>query len=161
MGKRGKTAAKTRRLHPNLRPRTERAIGGGHDYTRKVFCDLCGQQAEAAGGSRLFPKIRRLHGHIFWQCVPCDARVGCHKGTNIPLGKLANAETRIARRQAHIAFDRLWKHEIMERNEAYKWLADQLGIHRKHCHIGLFDAQEANIARNLCIALFNSRQGSP
>ncbi|MFN0191218.1 MAG: zinc-finger-containing protein [Aestuariivirga sp.] len=41
-------------------------------------------------------------------------------------------ETRIA---AHRAFDPIWEFGTMSREDAYTWLAKQLGIPRKNCHM--------------------------
>ncbi len=41
--------------------------------------------------------------------------------------------------QAHRAFDPLWRGGKMKRSSAYAWLANQLGMPRKECHIGMFD----------------------
>jgi len=57
----------------------------------------------------------------------------------MPLGRLANAELRAAKRAAHAAFDPIWKGGDMSRHAAYGWLAKQLGISRANCHIGMFD----------------------
>lgn len=97
------------------------------------------------------------HGHNFgpvWICPPCGAWVGCHKGTNLPLGRLANAELRTARREVHNVFDPLWLNVTFSypgkargagnlrkaaRVRAYGWLAEQLGISMSQCHVGQFD----------------------
>lgn len=50
----------------------------------------------------------RSYGMIYL-CHPCNAWVGVHKGTNKPLGRLANAELREAKKAAHEAFDKIWK----------------------------------------------------
>ena len=38
-------------------------------------------------------------------CKPCQAWVGCHRGTIKPLGRLADKELRRAKIAAHDAFD--------------------------------------------------------
>jgi hypothetical protein len=57
---------------------------------------------------------------------------------------LVSAETHAARNEAHKAFDRLWKDKILPRGNAYKALADELGMSRADCHIKLMDAQTAS-----------------
>jgi 2-hydroxychromene-2-carboxylate isomerase len=57
----------------------------------------------------------------------------------LPLGRLANAELRLAKQRAHAAFDALWKDGSMERSEAYSALAKALGLAFDDCHIGYFD----------------------
>lgn len=73
-------------------------------------------------------------------CRHCGAYVGMHPFTAIPLGTLANAGMREARKRAKAVFNPLWQHGGMTRNEAYAWLAAQLGIADVgYCHIGWFD----------------------
>lgn len=108
----------------------------------RVTCPYCTNPAAKITGRELYPHRRDLYARIFWQCLPCDAYVGCHEGTDKPLGRLADAALRKAKMQAHEAFDALWQFEPQRskaRTEAYKWLATQLGITGKECHIGEFD----------------------
>lgn len=72
------------------------------------------------------------------------AYVGCHKGTNKPLGRLANAELRLWKRKAHAAFDPLWKYGVFKgrRKEAYRWLATVMRLPEEKAHIGMFDVAE-------------------
>lgn len=74
-----------------------------------------------------------------WECAPCKAWVGCHKGTRLALGTPANAELRTARSAVHSAFDPIWKEGDMSRSRAYAWLANRLEIPVEDCHIGQFD----------------------
>lgn len=114
--------------------------------TNKVTCPYCGCDAELVGGAEIYPHRADLHGQWFWRCAPCVAYVGCHKpnpkmgfdGTQ-PLGRLANAELRKAKTEAHAAFDPLWKTGKLSRRKAYAWLAGSLGIPISECHIGEFD----------------------
>jgi len=85
-----------------------------------------------------------------WAC-PCPAKayVGVHRGTNIPLGRLADADLRNARRAAHAAFDPLWQRradrgqqQILARTDEYRKLARALGIPARECHIGWFDVEQ-------------------
>lgn len=86
-----------------------------------------------------------------WVCRPCDASVGCHKGTTRPKGSLANKALRQARIRAHGALDPLWKPGGgMERREAYAWLAEHMGVDGKHCHIGMFDIDQCSRVVMIC-----------
>lgn len=60
-----------------------------------------------------------------------------------PMSSPASQETKLARSQAHDAFDRLWrgKTRVMSRYSAYGWLAIQLKIAPSECHIGYFDLE--------------------
>lgn len=101
-------------------------------------CHYCGRDAALVYGRVIYPRHPELAEKLFWQCDKCDAYVGCHAGTHRPLGKLANAELRAARIKAHAAFDPYWKAQGMTRRKGYQWLADQLGVSHRGCHISMF-----------------------
>ncbi|WP_369788361.1 zinc-finger-containing protein [Rouxiella sp. WC2420] len=110
--------------------------------TRKVICDYCGNDAAFVTGRKIYPHRPDLFSLQFYQCEPCKAHVGCHKDSNgVPLGRLANAELRAAKSKAHAAFDPIWKGRTMSRKNAYGWLATELGILAKDCHIGMFNIE--------------------
>jgi hypothetical protein len=120
-------------------------------------CPYCNNEASLAGGDTIYPHRPDLHFLQFWACQPCDAYVGCHKGTTRPLGRLANAELRAAKIEAHTAFDPLWKfhtfgdgYQRMTRNEAYGWLAEQLGMARADCHIGMLNVEQCQRVVEVC-----------
>ena len=112
-------------------------------------CPYCGAKAQLVDGTAIYPHRPDLAEKKFYQCAPCDAYVGCHPpsvngqggvGTGTtPLGRLANAELRRLKSQAHAVFDPLWRNGRMRRREAYAWLAKQLGIPATDAHIGMFD----------------------
>jgi hypothetical protein len=54
-----------------------------------------------------------------------------------------DSETHFARRNAHEAFDPIWKQGKLSRSEAYKRLARVLQMTRKECHIKKMDADTA------------------
>ena len=112
---------------------------------RGPVCPYCGEISRQATGDELYPHRRDLYAKRFWICDPCDAWVGCHPGTETPLGRLANADLRKAKQRAHAAFDPIWKTKKLRRSEAYAWLSGALGLPREECHIGMFD--EAMCAR--------------
>ena len=119
-------------------------------------CPYCGRRASLVGGDVIYITRPDLHNLKFWLCGPCDAYVGCHKagawcetragritsdGT-LPMGRLANAELREAKKAAHTAFDAHWLHEnnrVRARRAAYARLAEALGLDVLDCHIGEFD----------------------
>jgi hypothetical protein len=105
-------------------------------------CGECGKLAGPVMGSAIFDNRRDMDDKIFFLCV-CGAYCGSHQGSGTPLGKPAGPKTRLARRNAHYDFDRIWKGGLMGRNEAYAWLAARLGIDPFHCHIGLMDRATA------------------
>ena len=92
---------------------------------RKVYCDYCGRETEYVDSKVIYGKS---YGKIYL-CRNCMAYVGVHKGTDKPLGRLANAELRNWKKAAHAVFDPLWKYGRFRghRNAAYAWLAQKMG----------------------------------
>lgn len=80
------------------------------------------------------------------------AYVGVHKGTDKPLGRLANAELRYWKRAAHAAFDPLWKYGRFKgfRDVAYGWLAKRMGLPMELTHIGMFDVDQCKKVIQIC-----------
>ena len=119
-----------------------------------LACDYCGGNAHLVDSKEVYG---RSYGMIYL-CRTCNAYVGVHKGTTKPLGRLANVELRKAKISAHTAFDSLWKRKIelakcskfQARKAGYKWLAQELGIDGKDCHIGMFDVAMCNRVIEVC-----------
>lgn len=124
-----------------------------------VRCDYCGRPAELVTSSTIYGPGQPDWGW-FWRCVGCDAYVGCHKNSTrrVPLGRLANAELRDAKRRANAAFDPLWKAIAARdginihraRRRGYAWLAEQMGMKKHDCHIGKFDVAQCRRVVELC-----------
>ena len=109
-----------------------------------VNCPYCGGRAELVDSSRVYG---RSFGSMIWLCEPCDAYVGCHKNspTNAPLGTLARLPLRRLRQGVHGDLDAVWKTGLVEhgqkdaRRRTYAWLAKQLGLPKRQCHVAEFD----------------------
>ena len=105
---------------------------GGHDPPYgKVSEHAC---AECGAEMRLKPsRFGPFYGCVRWP--GCEGTAGAHPDGR-PLGRPADAGTKLARQCAHAAFDALWKGQIAfeSRGKAYKWLAEQMGV--KEIHIG-------------------------
>lgn len=127
------------------------------------ICPYCGKPTEYVDSSIIYG---RSYGMIYL-CRDCRAYVGVHKGTDRALGRLANAELREAKKEAHYYFDqiaktslinRIWKKHIpntSNRNKAYLWLSNQLGIPHEICHIGMFDVENCKRVVELCKPIIN------
>lgn len=127
-----------------------------------VLCPYCGAAAQHILSSAEIYRGRD-YGPM-WVCWRCEAWVGCHKGTDRPLGRLANKDLRDWKVKAHAAFDPLWKRNLEKRRQergpdypqgaargsGYKWLAEQLGIPQKDCHVGLFDVEMCKRVVDIC-----------
>ncbi len=111
---------------------------GIHD----IRCPYCGRRADFLESSA------RLYGRDYgpvYACLPCRAWVGCHDGTTNPLGTMADEHLRGMRRRAHEAFDPIWRLNAMSRRSAHKWLADQIGVEARDCHIAMMDADQCHL----------------
>jgi hypothetical protein len=119
----------------------------------KVECPYCTKQAELVMaeevyGDRIRPEISQLK---MWLCRPCQAWVGCHKGTDRPLGRLADKNLRKWRMLAHELFDPLWKGRTRKsRRKAYLWLSSRLQIPFEGCHIGDFNVEQCKEVVRIC-----------
>ena len=115
--------------------------------TKASICPYCGGEVVCKDSSIIYGKS---YGNV-WICSnwpKCDAYVGCQKGTEKPLGRLANPELRYWKKQAHEKFDKLWKGGVMNRSRAYAWLSRTLGIPLDQCHIGMFDVDQCKAVCN-------------
>lgn len=112
-----------------------------------TVCRYCGGPVVFTDSSILYGG--RSYGSIYL-CLNCNASVGVHRGTNEPLGTLANSILRRKRAQAHTAFDTWWKSRHISRDAAYRWLARQMGIPPKQAHIALFEAEQCEQVAALC-----------
>lgn len=108
--------------------------------SKAPVCAYCGNVSEKVTGKYVYPLRPDLSTRMFYKCEQCDAFIGCHPGTDIPLGTLADAKLRKMRSKAHAQFDPLWKGGFLKRKQAYAALAKHLGIPVEDCHIGLFDS---------------------
>lgn len=104
-----------------------------------MTCPYCKGKADLVDSKVIY---KRVSYGMAWLCKPCDAYVGCHYGTNKPLGRLANKELRQWKMKAHHVFDPLWKTGKLSRNRAYSVLAEKLEMDIRKCHIGMFDVEE-------------------
>lgn len=121
--------------------------------TKPPICPYCNNPSIYTDSARVYS---RSYGMIYL-CEPCEAWVGVHKGTDNPLGRLANDELRKAKIMAHYYFDQLWRRKIDQgfsksksRKLAYGWLADKMGINIKKCHIGMFDVDQCEQVIKIC-----------
>lgn len=129
-------------------------------------CGECqdGGDVDIAQGQIIYPNRSDLWSHPdgaerwWWLCNQCGGYVGTHRDTLKPLGSPAGKETRRAREAAHAAFDPLWQKRqrlsglsrSAARGRGYKWLAGQLGIPAKECHIGHMTAEMARRVVEIC-----------
>jgi hypothetical protein len=90
-----------------------------------------------------------VHGRwaLIWYCSACGAFVGCHEGTDVPLGLMADRDTRQARYELHKVFDRLWKKGPLARDDAYRWLASVLNLPPEWAHISMLSEEQCLVVQ--------------
>ncbi len=85
--------------------------------------------------------------YVCSQYPKCDSYVGCHPNKS-PLGVLKDKKGRELAKACHKIFDRYWnacleyKHRVVGRNDAYRYLASQLKMPVNECHFGMMNNQE-------------------
>lgn len=104
------------------------------EIMRGKICPYCRKKSKFVDSSVIYGKS---YGNIYW-CKDCDAYCGVHKNTRQSLGRLANADLRFWKKEAHKYFDMIWKNEGMDRSTLYKMLAESLNLPPEYCHIGMF-----------------------
>ncbi len=114
-----------------------------HKLPVPTSCRICGSSVHFVNNSELYgrPYGNWPYGYF---CGFCQAYVGCHPETDIPMGTMATAGLRNKRRLAHEAFDPLWRSKKISRSKAYKRLAHEMGIPRAECHISWFEVEQCD-----------------
>jgi len=110
------------------------------------ICPYCKQEPEYVDSSCIYGKS---YGMIYL-CRKCDAYCGVHKGTDKALGRLANADLRYWKKEAHKYFDPIWKSNLKNRHQAYAWLSEKLNIPAEFTHIGMFGVDTCKKVVEIC-----------
>lgn len=124
---------------------------------REVFCDYCGRRANSLIAKSFMEEVteKSISASTAWPMLAST------RGRISRLGRLANAELRYWKKEAHAAFDPLWKYGRFKgyRNAAYAWLAERMGLPVEKTHIGMFDVRECKKAIQICRNERSSRYG--
>lgn len=105
-------------------------------------CPFCGGEVALDSNDVIYRGKRYGDWPYVYHCAgDCDAYVGLHPNTDIPLGYLADRDTRDARKQAkEVFFEWLTMTGMTKkRNEAYPVLANLMGLSVAECHFAMFD----------------------
>lgn len=114
-------------------------------------CNYCDGDVSLVGNHEIYG---RNYGDwpYAYLCSDCGAYVGLHPHTDLPLGTLADKETREARKDGKASFIVLMRKRKMKRDNAYKWLAKRLRISQDKCHWAMFDVSTALNAKSACLS---------
>lgn len=119
-----------------------------HYLTAPTVCHYCDSSVVLVPNSEVYGGRSFGEWPFCYACQGCGAYVGLHPKTDLPLGYLANASTRAARKAAKLPFGTLTRCHFKDRNKAYAWLAGELHIEPLVCHFSMFDEDQ-------CIDVFN------
>ena len=113
----------------------------------------CERTTRKTFGGEIYPHRSDLNHLIMYICDDCKSYVGCHPGTDKPLGTPANSRLRTLRSKAHACFDPIWRQSKVKhkaRAKAYKWLAYAMKLPSAKCHIALFDEGQCLEVIEIC-----------
>ena len=76
-----------------------------------LYCVNCKKDIEGilTSGKEIYPHRKDLYNLKFYKCPVCGNYVGCHKGTEKPLGCIPSRELKRYRMSVHDILDPLWK----------------------------------------------------
>lgn len=123
--------------------------------TAKI-CPYCDKEPKYVDSKVIYNGVS--YGMIYL-CEDCDAYCGVHnRNSKVSLGRLANAELRRWKKDAHGHLDVLWRDKMkrdevpkhIARTAAYKWVSEKLGIPLPLCHIGMFNVVDCKRLITLC-----------
>lgn len=151
----------------------EPAPGQTHFKPKGMVCTQCQRDTVLVTGEVVYPHRPDLFERQFWLCKDCWLYVGCHPGQKqvdadgkdiwiaasaIPLGDVADAQTRALRSRAHQLFDPTWQNGTRTRAQAYEWLAGFLELDPGQAHIAMLSADQC---QRLIAALFVTKEKPP
>lgn len=125
-----------------------------------IKCPYCGTQAHlrissVVYGDRADDPDAKLY--VCGRYPICDAYVGAHKESLLPMGTLADQKLRRKRMEAHSAMERLIQSGIMTRKEVYRWLQTQMGLPESEAHIARFSELRCQKVIELCRSFANAQ----
>lgn len=136
--------------------------GIGGETVEKSKCSLSVLRGKSytASGKRSLWRRGKNDGYLYVcdRYPQCDAYVGAHQGTKLPMGTLANGDLRNKRIQAHKAFDWLWKSGLMSKQQAYIWMQAKLGLDSQQAHIAKFSEYMCNQLIIVCDQVYANIQ---
>ena len=108
-------------------------------------CDYCGGSVHKVSQEDFYGTD--YGGGKLYVCDRCEARVGTHRGTDEPLGTLADHELRSLRKSVHDLFDPMWQDARTGRQEAYDYFfGELLGLPKHRRHVAMLNKEECRTA---------------
>lgn len=104
-----------------------------------MYCPYCYGEPEFSSSLEFYGVD---YGSSVYYCVECDARVGTHKGSDKPLGTLANSDLRKLRMTCHNLIDPYWRIGKYKRGTVYRRLSKAMELPQELTHIAMFDEEQ-------------------
>lgn len=104
-------------------------------------CNCCGSfEVSLVNNSSIYGKSYGDWPYAYF-CKDCKSYVGLHKATDLPLGTLADAQTRRLRKKVKEAFMVLQRVKFAgDRDKAYAWLSIHLLLDPRYCHVSMMSS---------------------
>ena len=120
-------------------------------------CPYCHGEVQLVNNSQIYGKSFGEWPYSY-SCNSrgCDARVGLHPHTDLPLGIMADKHLREARPQNKYFFMQMMRKFDMNRTRAYEWLAKKMKIEKERCHWAWFDEDQCDTAGEICMKAINT-----
>lgn len=144
--------SKTKLTPPALLPHvSRRALARVKDRIEPpTDCPYCGEWVGLVSHTEIYHGREYGDWPYAYLCCGCRAYVGLHPDTDLPLGTLADEETRDARKSVKPSFMRICRDRFGgDRGATYLWLAERMGIETKACHFGFFDVDQCAQAKRI------------
>lgn len=114
-------------------------------------CPCCGGEVRLVNNSEIYNGRSFGEWPYMYLCKPCDAYVGLHPATDIPLGTMATKVGREARKSSKQMFHKLMEIKGFARTQMYEWLAERMKIPVGECHFGWFNEEQSATAEAICV----------
>lgn len=117
-----------------------------------TVCNICeGSKVELVCNDEIYGGRQFGKWPYAYLCRDCGSYVGVHNHTDIPLGTLADAPLREARKYYKQFFINLCKSRKATTSDMYRWLASKMEIAPQECHWGMFDIERCRLAGQICM----------
>jgi hypothetical protein len=78
------------------------------------------------------------------------------------MGTMADRYLRSVRHSVHVFLDPLWENDTRKRTAVYQMLARDMCLHKKKCHVAMFDEEQCReaikILKTYTKEMFNERE---
>ena len=103
-------------------------------------CDVCGCPTKVVDSKAVYG-VKHAGWDSYIQCTDifCRAFAPTRSHTYYASKPMFSESVRKARIEAHKVFDMLWSDHPEWRDQAYRWLAGEMGLRRATCHIRMFN----------------------